>query len=83
MKQPALAVILRPKGTAEVRTVIFKRHGPSPNRGGLLFITVMICFLTYTSKTKSFIQTRINRRSGTSANKRGAPLGWSSGSGRL
>ena len=83
MKQPALAVILRPKGTAEVRTVIFNRHGPSPNRGGFLFITVMICFLTYASKTKTFIQTRITRRSGTSADKRGVPLGWGSGSGRL
>ena len=55
MKQLALAVILRPKGTSEVRTVIFKRHGPSPNRGGFLFITVMICFLTYASKTKTFV----------------------------
>ena len=76
MKQPALAVTLRPKGTSEVRTVIFKRHGPPPNRGGFLFITVMICFLTYASKTKTFVRNRITRRSGTSANKRGVPLGW-------
>ena len=34
-------------------------------------------------KPKSFILTRIIRRSGTSADKRGVPLGWGSGSGRL
>ena len=44
MKQLALAVTLRPKGTSEVRTVIFKRHGPSPNRGGFLFIAGIIYF---------------------------------------
>ena len=43
------------------------------------FTPIPVSKKRYASKGKSFVQTRINRRSGTSADKRGVPLGWGLG----